>query len=125
MSPTTTPPRPHFASWRDVPDGIYATETQLKTMDLPRRPGLPAATVKARDGAGLVSARAKGIPSGPLDPQAGYEQLTDIVATRTVLVWNHDALADLNTGLTSQIGACPVLYEQARPLEPLATAWRG
>ncbi|WP_053164744.1 hypothetical protein [Streptomyces noursei] len=52
MSPTITPPRPHFASWRDVLDGIYATETQLKTMDLPRRPGLPAATVKARDGAG-------------------------------------------------------------------------
>lgn len=50
MSTTTAPPRPRFESWRDVPDGIYATETQLKTMDLPRRPGPPTATVKARGG---------------------------------------------------------------------------
>jgi hypothetical protein len=44
--------RPHFPSWRDVPEGVYATETQLKTMDLPRRPGPPAATVKGYDGTG-------------------------------------------------------------------------
>ncbi|WP_406378590.1 hypothetical protein [Streptomyces sp. NBC_01618] len=40
---TTTTSRPHFVSWRDVPAGIYATATQLKTMDLPRQPGPPAA----------------------------------------------------------------------------------
>jgi hypothetical protein len=48
-------PRPHFPSWRDVPTGIYATETQLKTMDLPRRPGPPAATVQGYDGTGRRS----------------------------------------------------------------------
>ncbi|WP_128380442.1 hypothetical protein [Streptomyces cavernae] len=44
--------RPHFVSWRDVPTGIYATATQLKTMDLPRQPGPPAATVDGLDGIG-------------------------------------------------------------------------
>ncbi|GHB12189.1 hypothetical protein GCM10010330_77860 [Streptomyces tendae] len=47
--------RPHFPSWQDVPAGIYATETQLKTMDFPRRPGPPAATVKGRDGLGRTA----------------------------------------------------------------------
>ncbi|WP_369267949.1 hypothetical protein, partial [Streptomyces harbinensis] len=51
-APDQPSPRPHFASWREVPDGVYATETQLKTMDLPRRPGPPAATVKGVDGIG-------------------------------------------------------------------------
>lgn len=44
--------RPHFAAWRDVPTGVYATATQLKTMDLPRQPGPAAATVKGQDGIG-------------------------------------------------------------------------
>ncbi|GGN64210.1 hypothetical protein GCM10012285_66080 [Streptomyces kronopolitis] len=52
MSPTDRAPRTHFASWRDVPAGIYATATQLKTMDLPRQPGPPAATVDGQDGIG-------------------------------------------------------------------------
>ncbi|MFE5118290.1 hypothetical protein [Streptomyces sp. NPDC056669] len=44
--------RPHFTSWRDVPTGIYATAAQLKTMDLLRQPGPPAATVDGQDGIG-------------------------------------------------------------------------
>ncbi|MGW4758457.1 hypothetical protein [Streptomyces chartreusis] len=44
--------RPHFPAWRDVPSGIYATAAQLKSMDLPRRPGPAAATVDGRDGIG-------------------------------------------------------------------------
>lgn len=44
--------RPHFTAWRDVPNGVYATATQLKAMDLPRRPGPPAATVDGQDGIG-------------------------------------------------------------------------
>ncbi|MEU2688922.1 hypothetical protein ABZ654_34600 [Streptomyces hygroscopicus] len=44
--------RPHFTPWRDVPTGIYATAAQLKTMDLPRQPGPPAATVDGQDGIG-------------------------------------------------------------------------
>ncbi|MFG3078665.1 hypothetical protein [Streptomyces sp. NPDC048225] len=54
-SPSPGRSRPNFPSWRDVPAGIYATETQLKTMDLPRRPGPPAATVKGQDGLGRTA----------------------------------------------------------------------
>ncbi|MCA1222240.1 hypothetical protein [Streptomyces sp. 8L] len=42
---------PHFTSWRDVPR-TYATAAQLKAMDLPRRPGPPAATVDGLNGIG-------------------------------------------------------------------------
>ncbi|MEV2235828.1 hypothetical protein AB0H69_45765 [Streptomyces phaeochromogenes] len=45
----------HFAAWRDVPAGIYATATQLRTMDLPRQPGPPAATVDGQDGIGRIT----------------------------------------------------------------------
>ncbi|MFK0121470.1 hypothetical protein [Streptomyces sp. NPDC090994] len=50
-----TAPRPHFGAWRDVPARIYATAAQLKTMDLPRQPGPPAATVDGWDGIGRKS----------------------------------------------------------------------
>lgn len=39
----------HYASWADVPRGIYLTQTQLATLDLPRRPGPVAATVEGRN----------------------------------------------------------------------------
>lgn len=42
MTLTTDPgttERPHFPTWRQVPEGVYATKTQLKGMDLPREPG--------------------------------------------------------------------------------------
>ncbi|WP_143674426.1 MULTISPECIES: hypothetical protein [Streptomyces] len=44
--------KPHFAAWKDVPTGLYATAAQLKSMDLPRQPGPPAATVDGQDGIG-------------------------------------------------------------------------
>lgn len=53
IQPHHTPPRPslpHYTSWRDVPDGVYATATQLKQLDLPRTPGPRAATVDGYDG---------------------------------------------------------------------------
>ncbi|MFE9644265.1 hypothetical protein ACFYO0_09030 [Streptomyces sp. NPDC006365] len=53
MAVTQLPaPQPYFTSWRDVPTGICATAAQLKTMDLPRQPGPPAATVDGQDGIG-------------------------------------------------------------------------
>ncbi|WP_326693156.1 hypothetical protein OIE63_39175 (plasmid) [Streptomyces sp. NBC_01795] len=55
MTLTTDPgttERPHFPTWRQVPEGVYATKTQLKGMDLPREPGPPAASVEGYDGLG-------------------------------------------------------------------------